>query len=58
MIILDTDTFTLLQQGESKEKATLQARLSRVDPAEILTTVITYEEQTRGWLEYKAHAPS
>jgi tRNA(fMet)-specific endonuclease VapC len=56
MIILDTDIFTLLQREESKAKATLQARLSRVDPAEIMTTVITYEEQTRGWLDYKARA--
>jgi tRNA(fMet)-specific endonuclease VapC len=56
MIILDTDIFTLLQREESKAKATLQARLSQVDPAEIMTTVITYEEQTRGWLDYKARA--
>ena len=56
MTIFDTDTFTLLQREESKAKATLQARLSRVDPAEIRITVITYEEQTRGWLDYKAHA--
>lgn len=56
MVILDTDALTLLQQEESRAKASLQARLSRVDPTTIMTTVITYEEQTRGWLEYKAQA--
>lgn len=56
MVILDTDVLTLLQREESVAKARLQARLSRVDPAEIAITIITYEEQTRGWLEYKAQA--
>jgi tRNA(fMet)-specific endonuclease VapC len=56
MFILDTNTFTLLQREESRVKAALQARLTQVDPAEIRITVITYEEQTRGWLEFKANA--
>jgi tRNA(fMet)-specific endonuclease VapC len=30
--------------------------MSQVDPDEIATTIISYEEQTRGWLSYIAKA--
>jgi tRNA(fMet)-specific endonuclease VapC len=34
----------------------LEIRLEQIDPALIATTIITYEEQTQGWLSYVARA--
>ncbi|MEB3281853.1 MAG: type II toxin-antitoxin system VapC family toxin [Lyngbya sp.] len=44
--ILDTDHFSLLQ----RENPILNQRISLVDPDEIAITVVTVEEQLRGWL--------
>jgi tRNA(fMet)-specific endonuclease VapC len=56
MVILDTDLVSLLQAEESKTKTALLARLRRLDPSAVVTTIITYEEQMRGWMAYKARA--
>jgi tRNA(fMet)-specific endonuclease VapC len=56
MVVLDTDSLSVLQSVESNLKARLGVRLREVDRAEITTTVVTYEEQTRGWMAYKARA--
>jgi tRNA(fMet)-specific endonuclease VapC len=56
MVVLDTDHLTFLQEEESAAKARLQARLKGIDPREIATTIVTYEEQMRGWLAFKARA--
>ena len=51
--ILDTDHFTLAVLLDSPEYAKLNARgleLTRED--DLVTTIVTYEEQTRGWLGY------
>ena len=50
MIILDTDHISALQYRGSPKAFTLQARLETLSSDEIATTVITVEEQTRGWL--------
>ena len=50
MIILDTDHVSALQHRDAPKAFALQARLEILSPAEIATTVITVEEQTRGWL--------
>lgn len=50
MIILDTDHISLLQVRNAPAAFALQARLETFPPDEILTTVITLEEQIRGWL--------
>ena len=55
MVILDTDMLSLLEQANSSALA-LQMRLDQIDDAEIVTSVITYEEQMRGWLAYSAQA--
>ncbi len=55
MLILDTDHLSLLEWANSSTLG-LQMRLSRVDPEEVVTTVITYEEQMRGWLARSAQA--
>jgi tRNA(fMet)-specific endonuclease VapC len=56
MFILDTDHVSLLQWDDSAEAQRLDARLETVPEQELATTVITYEEQMRGWLAYVAKA--
>ncbi|WP_449418617.1 type II toxin-antitoxin system VapC family toxin [Phormidium nigroviride] len=52
MYLLDTDHLTILERG-GQYAQTLVARLSSINPNEVVaTTIITYEEQTRGWLSY------
>jgi tRNA(fMet)-specific endonuclease VapC len=55
MYLLDTDHLTLLERGGGDSVA-LQMRLEQVPPAEIATTIVTYEEQMRGWLARAAQA--
>lgn len=50
MIILDTDHISALQHRNGLKAFALQARLETLSPDEVATTVITVEEQTRGWL--------
>ncbi len=56
MIILDTDHMTLLEWGQGEDAYRLRNRLQRVPALDRATTIITYEEQTRGWLAYVARA--
>jgi tRNA(fMet)-specific endonuclease VapC len=52
MYILDTDHLTILQRG-GQTAENLRTRLATLDLNEqVVTTIITYEEQTRGWLSY------
>ena len=55
MLILDTDHVSLLERTNAASLS-LQMRLGHVGSAEILTSVITYEEQMRGWLAHSAQA--
>jgi tRNA(fMet)-specific endonuclease VapC len=51
MIILDTDHLTLVQQEDSAEGLRIRARVAQRMPQDFpVTTVITYEEQMRGWM--------
>lgn len=58
MVLLDTDHVSLLQAGTGDAAERLAARLADAPPGEVATTIITYEEQTRGWLAYLAKAKS
>ncbi len=58
MVILDTDHISLLDRKDSVEAYRLMERLHKLNPDEIATTIITYEEQMRGWLAYIAKARS
>ena len=55
MIILDTDCVSLLERDNSAAQI-LRGRLAGISPLEVATTIITFEEQMRGWLAYLAKA--
>ncbi|BAY94696.1 MULTISPECIES: type II toxin-antitoxin system VapC family toxin [unclassified Tolypothrix] len=55
MYILDTDHLSILDRGGAGAQRLLM-RLANVNPNEIVATIISYEEQTRGWLSYLAKA--
>ena len=56
MVVLDTDSLSILQLPGTADQERLLARLEGMGPDEIATTVVIYEEQTRGWMNYKARA--
>jgi tRNA(fMet)-specific endonuclease VapC len=56
MVVLDTDHISLMERPKAAAAATLLSRFARIDPQSMATTIITYEEQTRGWLAYHARA--
>ncbi len=50
MILLDTDHVSLLQRPDSPEGRAIVQRLAASPDRNIATTVVTVEEQMRGWL--------
>ena len=58
MFVLDTDHISVMERESSSESYRLRCRLSEIDPDEIVTTIITFEEQMRGWLAYLAKSRS
>ena len=57
MYLLDTDHVSLLER-DNADSRTLQTRLALVPAEEVATTIVTYEEQMRGWLARAAQANS
>jgi tRNA(fMet)-specific endonuclease VapC len=57
MYLLDTDHLTVFDRSGSSAQILL-AKMSQIDPDEFATTIISYEEQTRGWLGYISKAKS
>jgi len=55
MYLLDTDHLRVLERGGMGAER-LRQRLQIVPPIEIAATVVSYEEQTCGWLSYLAKA--
>ncbi len=55
MHILDTDHMTILERG-GIGAVPLEVRLAQVSADELATTIISYEEQMRGWLSYISQA--
>ena len=58
MIILDTDVLSIVQRGRSPEFERLALRLDSADEEEIVVTIVSFEEQMRGWLAFIARAES
>ena len=56
MFILDSDHMSLLEWRENQQAMSLRERLADLDPDDVATTVISYEEQFRGWMTYLARA--
>jgi tRNA(fMet)-specific endonuclease VapC len=50
MMVLDSDHISELQDPHSPRGARLSQRLAGARPIPIATTIISYEEQMRGWL--------
>jgi tRNA(fMet)-specific endonuclease VapC len=57
MYILDTDHVSLLERGGS-DGTRLEKRLRAVPLNERTTTIVSFEEQMRGWLGYLSRARS
>lgn len=56
MFVLDTDHLSLLQRGDSEGIRRLRERVPGTPG--VVTTIVSFEEQTRGWLAYSARARS
>lgn len=57
MYLLDTDHLSVLERG-GDGTVRLQQRLRTVSPDAVAATVVSYEEQTRGWLSFVAQTRS
>jgi tRNA(fMet)-specific endonuclease VapC len=56
MIVLDTDVLTIVQRADSDDYARLVNRLQAAGPQPVYATIVSFEEQLRGWLAYIARA--
>jgi tRNA(fMet)-specific endonuclease VapC len=55
VVILDTDTLSIIQRGRGPEYENLATRLDAVTE-EVVVSIISFEEQMRGWLAFIARA--
>ncbi len=55
MYILDTDHLSVMDRGGSGAQ-NLRNKLTMVEAHQVATSIISYEEQMRGWLSYAAKA--
>ena len=56
MYLFDTDHITALDRG-GEEGERLRTRLAHVPPEEAAVSVVSYEEQMRGWVEDRCYRP-
>jgi tRNA(fMet)-specific endonuclease VapC len=56
MVILDTDHMSIIDREQAPLSIHLRNRLKQPDVKEVATTIISYEEQMRGWLSLLAKA--
>jgi tRNA(fMet)-specific endonuclease VapC len=57
VIILDTDVLGIIQRADSRAYENLVRRLDAADE-EVAVSIISFEEQMRGWLAFIARAKS
>lgn len=50
VVILDTDHLTVIQRRTEPAYSRLRARLSKLHSNAVQTTIVSFEEQMRGWL--------
>ena len=50
MLVLDTDHISVLEQADSVARARLIHRLDQAGATAVVTTIVSYAEQSRGWL--------
>ena len=55
MVVLDTDVLSLIQRGQGADYTRLAARIA-ASAEEVYVTIISFEEQMRGWLAACAKA--
>ena len=55
MIVLDTDVLSLLQRRQGDQYTRLEARIATCND-EVYVTIVSFEEQMRGWLASAAKA--
>jgi tRNA(fMet)-specific endonuclease VapC len=56
VILLDTDVFTIVQHGVGEAYGRLASRMAGVHPEPVCVTLVSFEEQVRGWLAYLSAA--
>jgi tRNA(fMet)-specific endonuclease VapC len=56
MLVLDTDVLTIVQRKTGPEYEQLIARFPPDEPESVCVTIISFEEQARGWLAFLARA--
>ncbi len=56
MLILDTDSLSLLDRERLLKSSVLRENLEKFSPDDIFTTIIPFEEQMRGWLAFVARS--
>jgi tRNA(fMet)-specific endonuclease VapC len=56
MLVLDTDLLTLIQVGKGDDYKRLAERLEATADQDVCVTIISFEEQMRGWLAQIAKA--
>ena len=56
VLILDTDHLTVIQRRSEPAYSRLRARLSKLPPNTVQTTIVSFEEQMRGWLAVISNA--
>jgi tRNA(fMet)-specific endonuclease VapC len=56
VVILDTDHLTVIQRRSEPAYSRLRARLTKLPHEAVQTTIVSFEEQMRGWLAVISHA--
>ncbi len=54
MVVLDTDHMSFMERANGAESTRLRTRMEQVSAQEKATTIVSFEEQARGWLGYLA----